>query len=402
MAIIRNAANTIRRGRVGEATYYFSRGQQVVREARNNSNYGETATRTQAQQNRRVLWANLVNFYKANQKWMPKAYESKAANQTDYNRFMQVNMSSAKIALTKDQAAAGACIADGYIVSQGSLPSVTINQVGQAWATNLALGDLIIGADTTNAQLTAALLANNANVSAGMQVSFVSMQQSIDALGYPRLITRCYEITLSTTSSELVRNYLPEFCSTSVNGNLGTNTNVSIGGFAYIMSENVNGTLRVSTQQLVINNATLISQYSSATQVAAACQSYGVDSEVILSPVGTNAQDAEAQPVYITMAKIYNETWAVGTTGPSKTDIGEDSIDIVFSAAVEGAPSQAVFTFDDGTSYRSSLEALSSDGKTVTFGFDSELSGNATLKTISFSVGTMGTYTAQWTDEDLE
>lgn len=39
MALIRNAANKVRRGVVGQDTFYYTGGRQIVRQAKNNSNY---------------------------------------------------------------------------------------------------------------------------------------------------------------------------------------------------------------------------------------------------------------------------------------------------------------------------------------------------------------------------
>lgn len=339
MAVVRNAANTKLRGRVGQTTFYVSGQQQIARQALNNSNYGETARRSEAQQNRRVLWANLVNFYKTSASWMPKSFETKRANQSDYNKFMQVNISTARVALTKDEAAAGACIVDGYLISQGSLPSIEIVALTNQWRTNLALGALTIGAETTNAELTAALEANNANVRAGMQLSYVSYQQSVDPLGTPRAICRCYEITLSRTDTSLVRDHLPDFCSQTVDGNLGTSTNVSVGGFAYILSELQGGALRVSTQQLVVNNSVLINRYTSSLQVANAVSSYGVDREVILSPLGTVAQTPEEQPVYISTVAYGGKTYGSGAYFGSLKDLASQLVTITF-----GNPPQSDIT----------------------------------------------------------
>lgn len=317
MAIIRNAANRVMRGRVGETTYYVSKGQQVARQAQNDSNYGETARRTDAQQSRRVLWSNLVQFYKISARWMQKAFETKRSGQTDYNKFVQVNIGASRIALTKSESVAGACVADRYVVSQGSLPSVAVTASGAQWYTNLMIGNLNIGAATTIGELTAALVANNANVRAGMQISFVSYMQSVDSIGTPRVSCRCYECTLVTDSTLLVRDYLPEFCSTSINGTLGTSSSIAAGGFAYILSELVNGQLKVSTQQLIISDNTFIEQYSSAQQVEQAILSYGINTEVILSPVDTVAQEPEPVPVYIT-AVNYTKDGVIQVVSPNR------------------------------------------------------------------------------------
>lgn len=299
MAIIRNAANTLKKGRVGETTYYISKGQQVARQSRNDSNYGETARRTELQQNRRVLWANLVQFYKISARWMPKAFESRRAGQTDYNKFMAVNVPSARIPLTKAEAEASACVIDGFLVSQGSLPSVEVSAMTDSWKTNLFVGNLTIGNATTVADLTAALLANNANLSEGMQLSFVMYQQTIDPLGTPRANCRCYEMTLDLNSADLVHDHIPALGCTTVDGAIGTSSDVPTGGFAWILSQLYNGSLRVSTQLLVNNNASVISQYNTTSRLRQAAESYGIDVEVILNPDTTVAQSLEPAARYI-------------------------------------------------------------------------------------------------------
>lgn len=300
MAIIRNAANTLKKGRVGETTYYISKGQQVARQSRNDSNYGESARRTQLQQNRRVLWANLVEFYKISARWMPKAFESKGPGQTDYNKFMAVNVPTARIALTKAESEAAGCVVDGYVVSQGSLPSIEIEQTVNGYRTNIALGELTITADTTIAEFSLAAIQANANIREGMQLSCAVYTQSVDPLGTPRAICRLYEITIDTHSSSKLRAYFPEFISNVVSGNLGTVSNMPAGGFAYILTELQGGGLKVSTQLLTTLNSDLISQYSSSAQVERAAQSYGVDSEVVLNPDTLNAQGEEGVQGYIT------------------------------------------------------------------------------------------------------
>lgn len=300
MAIIRNAANTLKKGRVGETTYYISKGQQVARQSRNDSNYGESARRTQLQQNRRVLWANLVEFYKISARWMPKSFESKGIGQTDYNKFMAVNVPSARIALTKAESEAAGCVVDAFVVSQGSLPSIEIEQTVSGYKTNIALGDLTITADTTIADFSNAAITNNANIREGMQLSCAVYTQSVDPLGTPRAICRLYEITIDTHSSSKLRAYFPEFISNIVSGYLGTSASMPAGGFAYILTELQGGSLKVSTQLLTTINAELISQYSSDAQIERAAQSYGIDQEVILNPDTLNAQGEEGVQGYIT------------------------------------------------------------------------------------------------------
>lgn len=300
MGIIRNAANRKIKGRIGDTTYYVSMDRQIARQALNSSNYGESARRSPSQQGRRVMWANLVNFYRASKGWMTKAFESKSAKQTDYNRFMSANLPNARIALTKAMASVSACVVDSFIVAQGSLRSIQVSKLADSWQTDINLGGLELDATTTVGQFSSALLANNNWILAGDQLSFISYQQYVDANNTPHVICTAYEVTLNVSSTEILRAYLPDFCSTtSEGGNLGTNNNISLGGFAYILSRNVGGgALQVSTQQLVTNNEVLITQYSAASNVQAAIDSYGVDDDNFLDTGSVPVTRAE-QPLYI-------------------------------------------------------------------------------------------------------
>lgn len=310
MATIRNAANRVLSGKIGDITYYISNGQQVARQALNNSNYGATASRSDAQQVRRVKWANLVNFYKLSKGWMKKAYESKEGKQSDYNKFMQLNVNNAQVSLTRQEAVQGACIIDGFQITQGTIAPVEITKVGNIWRSSLLLGSLTIDDTTTIAQFTNAIVSNNTNVEDGFQLSFVSYQQYVDGLGIARAICTFYEVTLNSTSTELLRDYLPAFCSQVSGGYLATNDNISLGGFTWILSNQKNGKVFVSSQSLVPNNSALLTQYSSAAQLAVAIDSYGITDEVVLSPLSRNAQERVTPPLYISTIKINNTTYA--------------------------------------------------------------------------------------------
>lgn len=394
MSIVRNPANTMRRGRVGETTYYVSGGQQIARQALNSSNYGSSARRSQSQQSRRVLWANLVNFYKVSSSWMPKAFETKKRNQSDYNKFMAVNIGSASVALTKAEAAAGACIAAGYIVSQGSLPSIEVTATASAWYTNLKLGTLTIDTDTTVAQFSEALVDNNGHCRIGQQLSFVSYQQSVDALGTPRLICRCYEVTLSDDNAALLRNYLPEFCSQTVGGNLGTNSNISVGGFAYILSEQANNGLLVSTQQLVLNNSALISQYTSEAQRKKAIASYGVDTEVVLSPVSTVAQTPESQPNYVSYISIDGVTYPAGSYVGPVSNLKSKEITVIMANDLDSAIVSA--RYRSGGSYGSPVSTITGSGKTWQFQGSDVWTRTGALDQLEFTTQDNSIYTIEF------
>lgn len=255
--------------------------------------------KSDAQQTRRVKWANLVNFYKVSKGWMAKAFENKAANQSDYNKFMSLNANTTMVALTKDQASQGGVIAGPYTISQGSLPSIEITRlVGGSYATSLGLGSLTISASTTVADFSTALLGANSLLKEGMQLSFISYQQQRNGVtGVPYCICGWYEVTLNTSDSRLLDSVMPtSFAAATVqnSGNyLGTGPALSGGAFAYILSDRKSGKINVSTQQLVVYNNPEYETAITQTALNAAIESYGKGTDVFLAPGYTG--DSQSQ-----------------------------------------------------------------------------------------------------------
>ena len=368
MGVIRNSANRIIKGRVGDMTYYVSNGQQVARQALNNSNYGATAMRTDAQQNRRVKWSNLVNFYKLSKKWMKKAYESKEGKQSDYNKFMQLNVNTARVALTKTEAVQGACIIDAFQITQGTLAPIEVTKVGNQWRSSILLGNVTIDDNTTIGEFTANVVNNNPAITEGMQLSFVSYQQAVDTLGIARAICTFYEVTLNANSTAKLRDYLPAFCSQVLNGYLATNDNISLGGFSWIVSNQVNGKIFVSSQTLNVNNDALITQYSSAAQINAAVDSYGVTEEVVLSPISLNAQERVTPPLYISVISIDGTQYAANEYFGTLASLSAKAGSLTLSTSTDLTVTSIVAK---GTSSGTQVTAtgITKTGNNVTFTF---------------------------------
>lgn len=285
MALVRNAANTLRKGRIGETTYYASKGRQIARQALNNSNYGESARRSLAQQRRRVKWANLVNFYKLCAGWMPKAFETKKAGQTDYNKFMQLNVNAQRVALTRDQAINGGCVVDAFAITQGTLPPVGVSVTGGVSTSNLRVPvDFTITGTTTVAQLSDALLSENPHLVEGMQLSVVVVRQSGANVDVPRCTVSFYEVILSSTNAELLSKYIPISQLINYNGSL-TLTSITEGDYAgaIILSQLTDTGLKVSSETLA-GDFSRAAEYATAAVVDAAIETYGLDKEVILNP----------------------------------------------------------------------------------------------------------------------
>lgn len=395
MAKVRNAINPKMAGQVGAYTYYESKGETIVRQAQNNSNYGESASRTQAQQNQRVKLANVVNFYKVSKQWMPKAFENLKPGQTDYTRFLASNLPITKVTLTKAQAAASACIVDNYIVSLGSLPSIQVNMnAGDTFATNINIGALQISDTTTVAELSQAIVANNKTYEYGMQISFISYMQDIDAQGIPRVICTPYEMTLSQSNEGLVRDYLPVFCSTSndlggENYFLGTNNEIATGGFAYVLSDQRSGKIMVSTQIVVVVNQDLITEYTSGNQNTAATRSYGVDGSVFLSPETRSETEATPKPVYIQSIVQSGNTYNANSVYGSIQKLKTAATAVNFSTTVDSTKILSAFAVGANSS-RLEGTAATATGKQINITWAGTSTSTEDLRRIDVEIDGVG------------
>lgn len=292
MAVIRNTASMMLRGKVGNTSYYTSEGRQLARQAQNNSNYGENASRTPLQQSRRVMWPNLVNFYTANKAWMKKSFENLKPGVSEFNRFIQLNINSADVALTRQQAQAKIWVPARYRVSQGSLPSISMVEELSGSMTNcmrLDLGDFTISPDKTRGQMYQALIDNNANIKAGDAIAAIKFSGT-------------------TTGPFNISGYLPasyKYKEFVINPNdetpLKTNDFQNIDGLfviqefssglcVFIHTRNSGGKLYVSTEDMITNiDDSDIEMWSGDAQKASATASYGETEEVVLAPGGSTS-----------------------------------------------------------------------------------------------------------------
>lgn len=289
MAKVRNAANTIRQGRIGENTWYVRDGIQVVRQRLQNSNYGEGARRSSLQQERRAKWGNLVNFYKAIKSWQPKAYESLKKGVTDYNAFMQLNANSTPIYLTRQMVEAGGAVLAAYQVAKGTLPSVTLTEssdidkqhpLSDIKATVVIEGSLSFGTFSAN------IVQQNEHFEDGDNIAYVSLWQEGTSSSVPRIYSRYQEFTLDVNSSKTLGAMGIDWLLTENNKLLFCPSYQTIkdnNGGVVIHTRRSNGVLMTSTQY-VWTRVAPSADFTNDAAKAAAIASYGVDSDVPLAP----------------------------------------------------------------------------------------------------------------------
>lgn len=276
-------------GGAGGYSFYVRGGEQVVRQRKNNSNYGESASRTRPQMERRVRWANLVNFYKAISFWQPKAYETKAKGQTDYNIFMSLNINGSVVGLTKEMALNGCSVVEGYNVSRGSLPSLQAvgNIVQNGWAWNIAL-TITIGSSTTVGQLSADIIDNNPDFRQGDNLAFIIFKNTQATNTFPYASCVYSELTLDRNSTVLLQsvNLMDRLVKSSQNtlgATFGASGSKEAGG-VLIHTRKVEGSLQVSSQKILTTTENIIDDYSSVQWIDECIASYGLDTEVPLDP----------------------------------------------------------------------------------------------------------------------
>ena len=281
------------KGRVGSYSFYTTTGgRQVARIANNGSNYGESAKRTVAMQTRRTKWGNLVTFYRLNRDLMARAFESKDANISDYNRFMQLNIPVARVSLTKDAFMRGVCILQEYVVSDGSLPgfNAVIEEDGQIiWDLKSSLDGEF--ADHTIGQVSDDLLKNNPILQKGDQLTFVSWTNAGNVDSLPRLYRHLCEVTLDPASSISFGSLASSNIVGAAAGNVQILGQGIVNGQAIILSRVVAGKLLVSRSTIALSNDTFVQQFSAPDAVKEAIDSYGVDVEKLLEP-GSDKQPA--------------------------------------------------------------------------------------------------------------
>lgn len=274
------------KGRVGAYTFYTTTGgRQVARIANNGSNYGESAKRTVAMQTRRTKWGNLVSFFRQNKDLMARAFERKDTNLSDYNRFMQLNIPIASVALTRDSFLRGICILQEYTIADGSLPEITHDvQEEDGFTFNLLCtldGEL---ADYSIKDISLNLMEKNPQILEGDQLTFVSWTNADNVGGGLRLYRYLCEMTIdrnSTMSFSLLKN---SNIVASVDGKIIIQGQGSVFGQAIIHSRSVGGNLLVSPAKIALSSPIFVAQFSDSEAVKKAIDSYGVDAEKLLEP----------------------------------------------------------------------------------------------------------------------
>lgn len=302
------------KNKIGNLVTYVAKGQQIARaKAANIAN-----PRTEAQMRQRVKLANLVAMYRLNRGWQERlAFENKPATNSVFNAFVSANLSASSVALTKQEAAAGACIVCPYKMTDGSLPQIIVNETTTAgrFASNLNTGDLSTLEGVSVGAFSAALIAANNGIVEGMQLSFIMNYQQ-QANDIYRAFERHYEVILNTADESPLSDRLDLAHVGIVAGTLGYIESESdpLVGFAFVLSHTISGHTRVSPSYLVLTDTGLVETYSSAAQIAAAIASYGAGEAQPFLAEGyqTSSASVDITPTIVSVRYFDGEPIPVG------------------------------------------------------------------------------------------
>lgn len=326
MAISRNNLSMKLTGRVGAYSYYTTTGgRQIARVAQNSSNYGESATRTEPQQMRRSKWGNLVNFYKLNKTFFRRAFESKSSNQSDYNKFMSVNLPTARVALTKNDYALGGCVLDSFRVSEGSLRGITDSY--KAGQLKSVIECSFSGALTskTVGELSTDLLAHNSFLMAGDQITYVYWRQFVTVDRVPRFYSEYFEITLDKSSTVPMSSLPNSDLIGAEDGHLFGEMDYEGALAAFVLTRQSQGSLQVSTETAILNSDIYLRQWTGEEAEKKAIASYGVDNTAMLEPGSPAQPGVKPAPLMVTITSASMPTEGGLTVVSLNDDMSDQS-----------------------------------------------------------------------------
>ena len=271
------------------------------------------ARRSERQANMRCQLANMSANFKLYQGKLKLAWEGKKAGLSEYNCFVASNYDKNPVYITKSMRVAGACVLAESYISNGSLAPIdtVVSQAG-VLVSDLKLGGLVIDAETTVADLTMAILQNNAEWEDGDQLTWFYGVQRVDSAGTPRATLTAEKVVLDTTNENALWSVVSAVGFSSVSAGAGGGNVLGMGqalvnaGGVWVHSrEKDSGSIKVSSQQMTVVSDVL-AQYQTYAAMKASADSYG----------GINVSVAYLKPETLGSVSGSGSTGS-GTTGGS-------------------------------------------------------------------------------------
>lgn len=263
-------------GKVGQLIYRHTKYGTVVYEAPVKASVPQ---RTEAQMQVRTQLGNLAAVYGQFNKTLKKGFEGLNGKMSDFNAFVQANMNVVKVYVPKSVRLNGGSVLAPYQITRGTLPSVAMHKnASGVLVSDIAVGSLVIGEETTVADLACAVVAMNADWEEGDQITFFYGEQSMDAVTeVPRARIYGSKVMLNPGDTTPLLEVVSALGFTVVDGCLAMDRAIASGAAVWVHSRDdvASGSgVRVSTQFMYVDSA-LLASYQNAQAMVGAANSYG-------------------------------------------------------------------------------------------------------------------------------
>lgn len=211
-----------------------------------------------------------------------QGFEGKPIGCSDYNAMVQVNYGVSPVYLAKQEVLNGGCVVAPYQYCRGTLRSIGMEvKSNGVLVSDIKLGVLQIGAQTTVAQLAAAVMDNNTDWENRDQLTFFYARQYVDGVSQvPRAAMDTWKVVLDSADDTLLLTKVSALGFASVSDGaggyvLGMSQVLTNGGASWTHSrEDANGNVKLGSQRLVVVND-ILSRYTGTTAVTRYADSYG-------------------------------------------------------------------------------------------------------------------------------
>ena len=250
--------------------------------------------RSEKQANTRLQMANLLANFRLYSGKLQEAFESKKAGVSDANMYVSVNYGFQPVYMTRQMRIQGCCVLADNIFSTGSIAPIGYALVDGKLVSDLYLGSLVIGEETTVGQLTAAVLQGNDLWEEGDQLTCFIGVQLLGSDGQPRCTMKAEKVILNLDDETKLWDVTGADGFSTKDGYLAGGVVLQNMGMAWVHSRNNGSQTKVSTQRLVVVSD-VIAQYQTYAAMRAAADSYGgINSKAVyLNPSSTLADVAQ-------------------------------------------------------------------------------------------------------------
>ncbi len=394
-------------GKVGQLIYRQTKYGTVMYEARKTS----VPQRTEAQMQVRTQWGNLAAVYKQFNQTLKKGFEGLNGKMNDYNAFIQANTNVVKVYVPKSVRLNGGSVLAPYQITRGTLPSVAMTKgAGVVLVSDVRVGSLVIGAETTVADLANAVIALNDGWQAGDQLTFFYGVQMTDAVtGIPRARIYGYKVMLNPGDSTLLLEVVSSVGFSSVAAGsgagyvLGMSVAIADGAAVWVHSREDSGSgLRVSTQFLYVDS-TVLAQFQTSSAFAGAAESYGGinKSAVFLNPRSSGAGSGGSGMSVVVEPISGGGSGSGGSEGGSETpsDGGGSTVTVAaptFSGETQFTEStQVTMSGPAGASIFYTVDGSTPTDQSLEYEEPITLSATTTVKAIAIKDGVSSSVTSR-------